>query len=108
MANQPGDSFRDHYLQIQALTPKDPTPTASPPEPSLSVELVILPAILFVAVLAIGLIAYLASRFKSASHLGDALKLAFVLAIVPLGLSLVSLTTNLSTKAGPNQVPLPK
>lgn len=106
MANQQGTNFRDHYLQIQALTPSEPQANQSNSNSQApNLQTALLPGVLFVAVLSIGLIAFLASRFKTGSYLTGSFKLALALAVIPLGLSLITLSTNLTSRAGPNQTP---
>lgn len=99
-------NFSQHYLQVQALTPVSETTASAPTASTISVSVVTYPLLIFISILTIGFIAFLASRLKNKSYLGNTLKLALVLAIVPLGLAVVGIQTQLTSKAGPDEIPI--
>lgn len=99
-------SLTNHYLQVQALTQVDTDPqsinTTTKPNQTASF---FVPILLFIIVFFLGLITFIFSKFKSSSQLSNTLKLALLLAVVPVGLTLLSNQTRLRSKAGPDEIP---
>ncbi len=107
----PVADLSQYYLQLQALTPVDPASVPPPPKTDVSLgdltlPTALIPVIFFVVIFFLTLIGVIFSSFKTNDYMGKSVKLALVLAVIPLGISLVHYQTSLQSQAGPDNLPV--
>lgn len=100
----PGN-FSQHYLTVQALTATEPSTDTSTSDTNISLNSLTNSVFVFTAVLIVGIVAFLATKFRNRSYLSNTFKLGFALALIPLSLGVIGLRTQLTSKAGPDQIP---
>lgn len=98
-----GLGYRQHYLQIQALTPVQTTNPTHPTLPSSPVfSITYLPIFLFISVIVAGI--YLSIKQKSSSLI-NTLKLALLVGIIPVSLAYLSSKVYIQSKASTQHTP---
>jgi hypothetical protein len=107
----PGVAFRNHYLQVQALTPENPdisnaviNGNSSILDTLASGGLPLSLAIFFI-LLTIGIITLLITRVADINKILTVSFLALITSAIPYGTKLANEPTRLQSKAGPTEIP---
>jgi len=103
-----GLAYGNYYLQIQALSESKElggTTVVTAPTAAEAVSLPVLPVSLVLAVVLVLLAAIADFHYKSHKIIRTAIRLALLVVMIPIGLSVIANPLSLISKAGPDQIP---